>query len=208
MRVVIADDDDVTRLALNGMLRRRGHEVVEAADGEEAWRALQAEDHPRLAILDWVMPALDGVEVCRRVRAVPDLRGVYLILLTCHEGRDHVVEGLRAGANDYVTKPFDPGELEARINVAVQVLKLQEELAQRIRDLEHALAQVHRLRGLLPICTYCKRIRDDQAYWHSLEAYLGEHSGTKFTHGVCPDCWESRVIPELGDGEAMPYPAS
>jgi DNA-binding response OmpR family regulator len=207
MRVLIADDDEVTRRALRAMLRRRGHQVLEASDGEGAWQALQGDDPPRLAILDWLMPGLDGVEVCRRARAVSRLRGIYLILLTSREGCDRVVEGLRAGANDYMTKPFDPGELEARINVAVQVLQLQEELAQRIRDLEHALTQVKRLQGLLPICSYCKRIRDDRAYWHSVEAYLGEHSGTKFTHGVCPDCWSTRVLPEFGEGQAIPYPS-
>src|SRR5207244_3597988 len=113
-------------------------------------------DRPRLAILDWQMPGLDGPTVCRRVRAAPELKGLYLILLTARTERDDVLEGLRAGANDYVTKPFDPAELEARVNVGAEMVQLRDELAERVAELEKALADVKRLHGLLPICAYCK----------------------------------------------------
>src|SRR3954465_10676598 len=123
MHVLIADDDDVSRLALEAMLMRRGHVVVRAADGSEAWKVFQEKDPPKLAILDWMMPELDGVDVCRRVRQDPRLKGLYLILLTSQSSKAHVLEGLRAGANDYVTKPFDRDELEARVNVGVHVVR-------------------------------------------------------------------------------------
>ncbi|MDB5311502.1 MAG: copR [Gemmataceae bacterium] len=196
MRILIADDDDVTRLALGAALARRGHEVVSTADGDEAWQALQAPDGPGLAILDWMMPGLDGVEVCRRARAVPGLRGLYVILLTSRGGKDDLLEGLRAGANDYITKPFDPDELQARLHVAAQVVQLQAELAARVRELEAALGQVKQLQGLLPICSYCKKVRDDRNYWHQVEHYIHAHSEARFSHGVCPDCWDAVVRPE------------
>jgi phosphoserine phosphatase RsbU/P len=197
MRILIAEDDDVSRLALEAMLVKRGHEVIPACDGMEALEALQGEDRPPLAILDWMMPERDGVEVCRRVRQDPKLKGLYLILLTSRGDKEHIVEGLRAGANDYVTKPFDNEELLARVNVAVEMLRLQSELAARVRELEDALANLKQLQGLLPICSYCKSIRDDHNYWQSVEAYLKGHSEAKLSHSVCPVCWENVVKVQL-----------
>lgn len=197
MRILIADDDDVSRFALCALLSKRGHYTVTTADGNEAWQAFQVEDPPSLAILDWMMPHLDGVEVCRRLRAAAELKGVYVILLTARGSKEHLLEGLRAGANDYVTKPFDHEELEARINVGLHVAQLQTELALRVSELEDALGRVKQLQGLLPICAYCKKIRDDQNYWHQVERYLGRHSEVRFSHGICPECWRSIVQPEF-----------
>jgi CheY-like chemotaxis protein len=193
---LIADDDDVLRLALGTMLHKRGHEVVAVTDGAAAWDVLQREDSPPLAILDWMMPGLDGIELCQRVRDLPGHKARYLILLTCQAAKGQVIAGLRAGANDYVTKPFDPEELHARVNVGAQLVELQTELRERVQELEAALARVQRLQGLLPICAYCKSIRDDHDYWHQVDNYLREHSGTQFTHAVCPDCWDKVVKPE------------
>jgi len=201
MRIVIADDDDVSRLVLRAMLTKRGHDVVATSDGNEAWQAFQVEDPPKLAILDWMMPEIDGVEVCRRVRAAPKLKALYLILLTSRESKEHVLEGLRAGANDYITKPFDRDELEARVNVGVQVVQLQAELALRVSELEDALGRVNQLQGLLPICSYCKKIRDDHNYWHQVERYIGSHSDVRFSHGICPECLSNVMqveFPKLG----------
>lgn len=199
MRILIADDDDVSRLELESLLTRHGHEVVAVPDGTDAWDVLRGEDPPRLAVLDWLMDKMDGVEVCRRVRERHGLRGVYLILLTSRRDREHVLAGLRAGANDYVTKPFDRDELLARVRVGEQMVGVQAELAARVRELEDALARVSQLQGLLPICSYCKCIRDDNNYWHQVEHYVKAHSGVKFSHGVCPDCWETVMKPQLAD---------
>ncbi len=197
MRILIADDDDVSRFMLEAMLTRRGHDVVCAVDGEEALQILTGANAPKLAILDWLMPRLDGVEVCRKVREVPRLKTTYLILLTVRGGKTHLIEGFKAGANDYITKPFDWEELDARVNVGRQVLALQEELSTRVDQLEVALGRVKQLQGLLPICGYCKSIRDDQNYWHEVEAYLGAHTDAKLSHGICPACWVKTVEPEL-----------
>jgi sigma-B regulation protein RsbU (phosphoserine phosphatase) len=197
MRILIADDDDVSRLELKALLTRHGHEVIAVSDGAEAWDILQGDAPPRLAVLDWLMENVDGVEVCRRVRERPDLRNVYLILLTSRGDKDHVLAGLQAGANDYVTKPFDRDELLARIQVGAQMVGLQTELAARVHELEEALDRVKLLQGLLPICSYCKSIRDDKNYWHQVESYVKSHSEANFSHGICPGCWEKVVKPQL-----------
>jgi phosphoserine phosphatase RsbU/P len=188
MRILIADDDDVSMLALEAMLHKRGHTVLTAGDGEAAWQILQEGEPPPLAILDWMMPVLDGVEICRRVRAEPKLKSLYLMLLTSRGSREHLIEGLQAGANDYIAKPFDHAELEARVNVGIEVVSLQTELRGRVRELEDALANVKQLQGMLPICSYCKKIRDDRNCWEQLEGYISRHSDARFSHGVCPDC--------------------
>lgn len=149
MKVLIAEDDPVSRRALAATLDKFGHEVVVAADGAEAWAALQSADAPLLAILDWMMPEIDGVELCRRVRGLSPVTPPYLILLTAKSGKEDVVTGLDAGANDYLTKPFHRAELRARVKVGAHVLALHLNLAARVRELEAALSQVKRLRGLL-----------------------------------------------------------
>ena len=202
MRILIAEDDPVSRRLLEATLERFGYEVVVAADGAEAWTALQRDDAPPLAILDWMMPELDGVEICRRVREIPTSTPPYLILLTAKTERGDVVAGLDAGANDYLKKPFDRGELRARLQVGAQVLDLQKNLAERIGELEDALAQVKQLRGLLPICSYCKNIRDEQNFWQRVDNYLMEHADVMFSHGICPDCYKNIVEPKLEQSRA------
>lgn len=197
MRVLIADDDPVSRRVLEAFLTRWGYEVRRAETGAEALEMLSANDAPRLAILDWMMPGLDGVEVCRRLRAAGSPLPLYLIVLTAKGNSEDVVEGLGAGADDYVTKPFNREELRARVAVGERVLALQSKLSERVTELETALTKVRTLQGLLPICSYCKRIRNDQNYWQQVEHYIGDHSNAEFSHGICPDCYAMHVAPEL-----------
>lgn len=202
MKVLIAEDDSVSRRVLIATLDKFGYEVVVATDGAEAWAALQSADAPYLAILDWMMPEIDGIELCRRVRALSTATPPYLILLTAKSGKEDVVMGLDAGANDYLTKPFDRAELRARVQVGVQVLELQEKLAARVRELEATLSEVRHLQGLLPICSYCKKIRDEQNYWHRVESYISEHAEVEFSHGICPACYTDVVQPQLDQIES------
>jgi DNA-binding response OmpR family regulator len=197
MRILIAEDDPVSRLLLETHLRKWDHTPVIKSDGQAAWDALQAPDAPALAILDWMMPELDGLEVCRRARARPLAPPLYVILLTARADRRDLVEGLGAGADDYVTKPFDAAELRARVTVGVRVATLQVELAARITELEQALARVDQLHGILPICSYCKKVRNDTDSWQQMESYVSAHSNVRFNHGVCPDCKKNIVQPEL-----------
>ena len=190
MKILIAEDDAISRRLLQATLTKWGHEVVVTAHGEEAWKALQPPGAPALLILDWLMPGMDGVEICRRVRAHDALRYSYIVLLTARNNKDDIVEGLQSGADDYVTKPFDHAELRARVQVGVRVIALQTALADRVRELEEAVSSVQTLQGLLPICCYCKKIRDDGNYWHRVESYISGHANVRFSHGICPDCSE------------------
>jgi phosphoserine phosphatase RsbU/P len=207
MRILIAEDDDTSRLVLETTLRKWGYEVLPTADGEEAWRQLQGEDPPQLAVLDWMMPNLDGVALCRRIRSVPDLSSTYIIMLTARDTADDMAEALNAGADDYVSKPPNRKELRARLEVGVRVVELRYALAQRVEELERALAREKRLEGLLPICSYCKKIRDDRNYWQQVERFIEEHSEAAFSHSICPDCYRDIVQPQLDAlAESAPEP--
>ena len=137
MKILIADDDVTSRLVLAGVLKKHGHEVVVTVDGAEAWDALQRPDAPRLAILDWVMPGLSGVDVCRRARTIESDQPPYIILLTSRGQKTDIVTGLEAGADDYLAKPFDPGELLARVDVGRRLIELQARLIEARDALSH-----------------------------------------------------------------------
>jgi phosphoserine phosphatase RsbU/P len=203
MRVLIADDDLTSRIMLASVLEKCGHSVVTATNGGEAWAALQQADPPRLGILDWIMPVLDGAEICRRARASEIERPPYLILLTSRVEKTDIVEGLDAGANDYISKPFDPLELKARVDVGCRMVSLADHLADSIKELREALAQIKTLRGIVPICASCKKIRDDKGYWNQVEAYVSSHSEAHFSHGLCPDCLP-RFFPESSENQNSP----
>lgn len=188
MKVLIAEDEPVSRRLLSAALERAGYEVVTAGDGGEAWAMLQCQGDLRLAVLDWMMPEVDGVDVCRRVRAMRRASYTYLILLTSLESRDDVVRGFESGADDYMTKPFDAQELLCRVRVGERVVRLEADLARKIDELQDALAHVRQLQGLLPICQHCKKIRDDGNCWQRLENYIEEHSEALFSHGICEEC--------------------
>lgn len=199
MRILVAEDDSITRKTLEVTLTRLGWDVITASDGTTAWRILETlagRNAPELAVLDWMMPGIDGTEICRRLRGTPGFELMYVILLTSRSDKEDLAAGLAAGANDYVTKPFSPIELEARVRVGERMLKLQTALSARVAELEETLAHVQRLQGLLPICSYCKSVRNEANYWQQVEGYLSSHSGLRLTHSVCPNCSE-RVMREL-----------
>jgi CheY-like chemotaxis protein len=197
MKILVADDDPTSRALTRGLLRSWGRECLQACDGDEAWEMVRDADGPLVAILDWTMPGPDGLELCRRIRGLPAGRLVYAMLLTARTGREDILEGLRGGADDYLTKPFDPQELFARLQIAERMLTLQRSLARRVQELEEALANVKKLQTLLPICSYCKSIRNDDHYWQQVEQYIGTHAGVKFSHGICPPCYDKVVQPQL-----------
>ena len=196
MRILVAEDDAVTRKLLESTLGRLRFEVIAVADGNAAWNALETlkgKDAPELALLDWMMPGLEGIQILRRLRTTPGFELLYVILLTSRTDKEDVAYGLAAGANDYIAKPFDPSELEARVRVGERMVKLQRSLAARVAELEVALAHVQRLQGLLPICSYCKKVRNETNYWEQVDSYLTSHSDVQLTHGICPQCMETMM---------------
>ena len=189
VKILVIEDDAVARAILRQALLRLGHDVLEAGDGEAAWTLLQQEP-VRVIVSDWMMPGLDGLELCRRLRARRQAEYVYFILLTANTADPaNRTAAADAGVDDFLTKPMDFEELWTRLRVAERILRYA--------------TQVRQLEELLPICSYCKKIRDDQNYWQQMEGYINKHTGSEFSHSVCPDCYQRVVIPELEQLKGM-----
>ena len=197
MKVLIAEDDPIYRRLLEMGLTKWEYDVISTSDGDEAWQVLRQKDVPQLAILDWLMPGMEGVEVIKKVRAKQDGQYVYIILLTSRGSKEDIWAGFEAGADDYFIKPFNLRELHARIKVGIRILNLQNSLTGHVKKIEEALARVKQLHGLLPICAYCKKIRGDKDYWQQVESYIADHSEVQFSHGICPECYKEFVMPEI-----------
>jgi DNA-binding response OmpR family regulator len=183
LRILTVEDDPVARLVLHQALAKLGHEPVPAVDGESALEAL-AKEAVRVVVSDWTMPRLDGLELCRRVRARAGADYVYFILLTGRTAdlpnREQAAD---AGVDDFLTKPLDFTELWMRLRVAERILRFA--------------TQVRQLEAFLPICSYCKKVRDDQDYWQQIESYINARTGTDFSHSICPGCYTQVVLPQI-----------
>lgn len=182
MKVLIAEDDLVSQRVLQLALEKMGHKVILANDGAEAWEIFD-HDPIRIVVSDWMMPNVDGLELCKRIRARAATDYAYLILLTARAGKENYHEAMEQGVDDFLTKPLDQRELLIRLRVAERILGFT--------------TQIRQLKKLLPICMYCKQIRDDQDYWHQIEAYIHTNTGTDFSHSVCPKCYEEKIRPQI-----------
>ncbi|HEX7400813.1 MAG TPA: response regulator [candidate division Zixibacteria bacterium] len=189
MKILIVEDDEISKKMLQTILIKEGHSIAAVENGAKALEAI-GKGIPDILITDWMMPELDGLELCRRVRASHLPSYVYIILLTALTEKEKITEGLNAGADDYVTKPYDRTELLARVRSGERVIQLEKSLRQKNAELTEALVQVKQLKGLLPICMYCKKIRKDTNYWQQIEQYLVENSEADFSHSICPECME------------------
>lgn len=189
MKILIAEDEKISRRILEMTLTNASYDVVTVEDGVKALESIQ-KDVPDMLVTDWMMPELDGLELCRRVRGLDLSSYVYIILLTALTQKEKIIEGLDAGADDYITKPFERTELLARVRAGERVIQLERSLRQKNKEVSEALAQVKQLKGLLPICMFCKKIRNDENYWQKVEEYLAEHTGADFSHSICPECLE------------------
>ena len=179
MKILIAEDDPVSVKILEFTLQHWGHEVISAQDGEAAWRLFDAEP-VRIIVSDWMMPGIDGLKLCDQVRARPKTEYTYFILLTAvNTDRDNLRKAMDAGIDDFLTKPLDREAIYMRLRVAERILGFTTE--------------IRMLKELLPICMYCKRVRDDQDYWQQVETYIHHCTGTNFSHGICPDCFTKQM---------------
>jgi phosphoserine phosphatase RsbU/P len=196
MKILLAEDDYTSRLMLQVVLEKWKYTVITAEDGSDAWEKINSTDHVQIAILDWEMPKLDGLELCQKIRALERKTPAYIIMLTGRDTKDDIVHGLDAGADDYITKPFDEHELRARIRVAERMVRVQESLASTVDELSQALEHVDTLQGILPICMHCHGIRSDDEAWYRLEKYIENHTMAKFSHSICPACMAKHYADE------------
>jgi len=183
MKILAVEDDPIAQLVLEAALTSLGHEVVLAVDGEEALVRMKT-DPVRVIVSDWRMPRIDGLELCRLVRARASGGYLYFIMLTQLSMNDENHQAaLEAGVDDFLAKPVNVRDLRLRLHVAERIL--------------HFTHEVRALKELLPICSYCKKIRDDKNYWQQIEGYINERTGSEFSHSVCPDCYTVKIVPEL-----------
>jgi phosphoserine phosphatase RsbU/P len=174
MKILIAEDNLDLNQLLRTQLELAGHEVVSAPDGVQAWHKFKQDDFSVL-ISDWLMPEIDGLELCRRVRSAQRSNYCYVILLTVLSGKANYLDAIAAGADDFVSKPYDPDELQGRLLVAERIVGLH--------------AHIRQLEGVLFTCMYCKKVRDENAKWVSMEQYISQRSRAFLSHDVCPDCY-------------------
>lgn len=197
LRILVLDDDAMTRLTLESVIRGAGWSPMATADPELAFDMLTGPDAPPIALIDWHMPTVSGLDVCRRVREADPTARPYLIFVTANSSSSDIVTGLDAGADGYMTKPIAANELQARVRAGLRTIALQQDLRTRLEEARAESARTKPLRELLPICCYCRRIRDERQQWSSLEQYLTERIDVRFTHGFCPTCFEDHVLPDL-----------
>ena len=193
LRVLAVDDDRITLKFVEACLRReKQYDVHVASDGDKALAMVQSAAYD-MVITDWMMPRVDGLAVCRQIRKTQGDDYIYIIVLTARTAQGDIVEGLAAGADDYIVKPFDQEELRARTRAGARVIIAQKALARANHQLKQAVAQIRTLKGLLPICMDCGRVRDDRDYWQDLQGYIQQQTDTEFTHGLCPECTRTRL---------------
>lgn len=179
MKILVAEDDPVSVKILQFTLQHYGHEVVTAADGDQAWAAFDR-DPVRVIVSDWMMPGMDGLQLCQKVRQRVKTDYTYFILLTAiNTGRDNLRKAMDAGIDDFLAKPLDREAIMMRLRVAERILEYT--------------TQIRQLKELIPICMYCKRVRDDTNYWDQVETYISTHTGSSFSHGICPDCFDRQM---------------
>lgn len=189
LEIVLAEDDIVTRRLVEKYLKADGHIPHVFENGNDAWAFLQ--DHPvPLVVSDWMMPESDGLELCRNVRSLNRKEYTYFILLTSvSRNVENIRVAAEAGVDDFLVKPVNPDELWTRLRVAARILSYA--------------GQVRRLESLLPICAYCKKVRDDGNLWQAVESYIAENTGMDLSHSICPECYEKHVQAEI-DGIKQP----
>ena len=193
-RILLVEDNEMNRDMLSRRLQRRGYEVIIAVDGELGVAMAQSES-PDLILMDVLMPELDGVEACRQIKRRPHLCDIPIIMVTAKSDLSNLQAAFAAGANDYITKPVNSVELLARVASALALKREMDcrkaregELRRSNDELQKALRDVKVLRGLIPICASCKKIRNDGGFWQQVEEYIGEHSEAEFSHGICQPC--------------------
>lgn len=188
IKVLVVDDDPDILFATSRVLKKAGYQMFTADSGKMAMEAVRT-IVPDLILMDVVMPDAEGPELCRRIKDDPNFRGIYVLLTSgVRVESEEQAEGLDSGADGYIARPLSNRELLARVDSMVRILRAERERDQLIIELKKAISEIKRLSGLLPICSHCKKIRDDKGYWSQIESYIRDHSDAEFSHSICPDC--------------------
>ncbi len=200
--ILVIDDNPNNLAVICRYLEENRFDVMIARDGEDGIVKAR-KGTPDLILLDVMMPGPDGFETCLRLKEDDRTRQIPVLFMTALDGLRDKLQGFQAGGVDYITKPFDEQEALARIRTHLMIRNLQKRLEARNRSLEEtnrrlskAMAEIKTLRGIIPICAACKKIRDDNGYWSQIESYIRDHSEADFSHGICPACAE-KMYPEL-----------
>jgi PleD family two-component response regulator len=203
--ILIADDDPVN-VQLIRLIFKDQYDTLYAADGVEALSMIR-ENRPDIVLLDIMMPGMSGYDVCRAMKDDPELATIPLIFITALDSTDSEIEGFSSGGLDYITKPIRSHLLRLRVNNHLEmkryhdlVKRQRDELENKTRELEEALSRVKTLEGIIPICMYCKSIRNDAETWEKLEAYITRHTDALFSHGICPSCMK-KYHPDVLEGD-------
>ena len=182
-RVHIVEDDKTTRKLLENVTSLLGYETVSYEDGQDAWDAFRL-TQPKVVISDWKLPGKDGLELCRMLRQQMSDSYTYFILVSAQKrSRSNLQQAIEAGVDDFLKKPISSEEIWNRLRVAERILNFT--------------AQVRKLESLIPICCYCKKVRNDGDLWEQIEQYVNERTGADFTHSICPNCMETHVRPQM-----------
>lgn len=185
VKLLIAEDEKASLDFFIALGRNFGYEIITAENGKQAYEILSTDSSPRIALLDWMMPEISGIDVCKLIRKNPTSHQPYIIMITSLSDPERIAEALDAGADDYVIKPFSSIELKARISVGKRLIAADEE--------------IRRLWKLIPICMYCKSIRVDPNYWTSIERFIAERiEDVTFSHGICPKCMKKH-FPDVAE---------
>jgi PleD family two-component response regulator len=185
--ILIVDDNSDNLRFLKLTLEKRGYLVRAASDGPLALQSVSAK-LPDLILLDVKMPEMDGYEVCRRLKSDDRSREVPVIYISALNETIDKVKGFKSGGIDYITKPIEPEEVYARVETHLSLRDLQKKLQDKITQLQKAMDEIKILRGIIPICIYCKKIRNDEGCWEQMEQYIRNRSEAEFSHGICQEC--------------------
>jgi DNA-binding response OmpR family regulator len=196
-KVLVSDDDPELLLLCATVLKRAGYEVFETNSGQACLNAA-ATYRPDLILLDVILPDMSGTEVCKQIKSDPALNGTFVVLVSgIRVSSELQADGLNTGADGYIIKPISNKELLARVQAVERIKRAEDALRTKekeqqklISELQAAIAEIKTLKGFIPICASCKKIRDDEGFWNQLEIYISEHTDARFSHGLCPDCYE------------------
>ena len=195
IRILVVEDDPFFLRVLVRRLEAEGYQVQSASDGREGMKAIVTFE-PDLVISDWMMPQVDGLELCQSIKTGLRDTAPYFILLTAKGEISNRLLGLETGADDYLVKPCDQGELMARVRAGLRIVLLTQDLRRTVVELHQANAELQSIRAavshlsqdMVPICSFCKKVRDAQGDWQDLEDFLAERAQLDVTHGICPTC--------------------